>query len=70
MGEKELSAIKKEIDDYKEKLKENPSKIEALKEMLNIVSDIKNSSMRMEFRIADVVEKFRTLKMYNQEVNP
>lgn len=36
--------------------------------MLNFIQEIKNMSMTMEFKIGDVTEKFRTLKMYNQNV--
>lgn len=63
-GKRELLQIKKEIDESREKLKHDPKEIDDLKKMLNIISEILNSSMVMEFRIADVTEKFRTLKMY------
>jgi dynein heavy chain len=33
--------------------------------MLNFIQEIKNLSMVMEFKIGDVTEKFRTLKMYH-----
>jgi len=45
-------------------LQPDPKEIEDLKRMLNVISEILNSSMVMEFRIAEVQEKFRTLKMY------
>lgn len=49
-------------------MSENPSNIEELKSLLNQIAEIKTLSMMMEFRIADIVEKFRTLQMYRQPV--
>ena len=37
--------------------------------MLNYIADILNSSMVMELRILEVTEKFRTLKLHNQNVD-
>jgi dynein heavy chain, axonemal len=68
MGERELLQIRREIEDYKEKLKEEPSVLEDLKVLLNTIAEIKNVTMIMEFRISDVMEKFRTLKMYHQTI--
>lgn len=47
---------------------ENPTNIEELKSLLNKIAQIKTVSMMMQFRISDVVEKFRTLQMYKQPV--
>lgn len=68
LGFKELEGIKKEIEDYREKLRQVPKDIDDLKRMLNFIQEIKNMSMTMEFKIGDVTEKFRTLKMYHQNV--
>jgi len=38
--------------------------IEQLKQLLNVISEIKNKSMDMEFRIVEVQEQFRILSMY------
>ena len=65
-----MESIKKEIEDYKEKLRQTPKDIDDLKRMLNFIQEIKNMSMSMEFKIGDVTEKFRTLRMYNQNVEP
>jgi hypothetical protein len=46
--------IKKEIDENRSKLQPDPKEIEDLKRMLNVISEILNSSMVMEFRIAEV----------------
>ena len=48
---------------------ENPANIEELKALLNKIAEIKTKSMMMEFRISDIVEKFRTLQMYKQAVD-
>lgn len=65
LGERELTAIKEEIDAFYVQIKsEQPTKIEDLKSLLNTVTEIKNTTMIMEFRITEVVERFRTLKMY------
>ena len=42
--------------------------IDSLKHLLNVISEIKNKSMDMEFRINEVQEQFRILKMYKYEV--
>lgn len=42
--------------------------IDSLKHLLNVISDIKNKSMDMEFRINEVQEQFRILKMYKYDV--
>jgi len=70
MGDRELQAIKKEIEDYREKIRKNPTEIESLKALLNEIAKIRDISMNMEFRIADVQEKFRILKMYNEKEDP
>lgn len=58
------------MDDYRAKLDDNPTSIDGLKSLLNSISEIKNSSMMMELRISEVVEKFRTLIMYNEPTDP
>jgi dynein heavy chain, axonemal len=69
LGIKDLDNIRKEIDEYRDKLSKVPDEIEDLKRMLNLISEIYNKSMIMEFRISDVTEKFRTLEMYNQVID-
>jgi len=70
MGDRELLQIKKEIEDYHEKLRAETVSIDDLKSILNTIAEINDSTMVMEFRISDVMEKFRTLKMYNQNIEP
>lgn len=64
LGLRELEAIKKEIDEYRDALRMQPKDIEDLKKLLNLIEEIKNMTMNMEFKMGDVTEKFRTLKMY------
>jgi len=61
---KELELINKEIDEFRLKLKKKPEDINELKSILNDISIILNISMVMEFKISEVAEKFRTLKLY------
>jgi dynein heavy chain len=70
LGLKDLQAAKKIIEDFDNALEENPANIEELKALLNKIAEIKTMSMMMEFRISDIVEKFRTLQMYKQAVDP
>ena len=37
--------------------------------MLNVIAKIYDQSMVMEFRISEVTEKYRTLQLYNQQVD-
>jgi dynein heavy chain len=70
LGIRELNEISKEIGDYRARLAEDPDGIDDLKAMLNTIAIIRNESMMMEFRIAEVDEKFRTLDMFRQPVDP
>ena len=67
---KELNNIVKDIDNYEKQLKTEVHGIDGLKHVLNIISEIKNTSMDMEFRINEIVEQFRVLRMYSYEVKP
>ncbi len=65
---RDLDAIKRTIEEFQGNLNQNPTNIEELKSLLNKIAQIKTMSMMMEFKIADVVEKFRTLLIYQQPV--
>jgi len=47
-----------------------PKERDDLKVMLNIISEILNESMIMEFKISNVTEKFRILKLHKLPVEP
>ena len=65
---KELKSIKTDIDNYEKALGGEMGAIEQLKSLLNIITEIKNKSMDMEFRIVEVQEQFRVLDMYEYEI--
>ena len=70
ISSKELKNIANDINDYEKHLKTEVHGIDGLKHVLNIISEIKNTSMDMEFRINEIVEQFRVLRMYNYVVKP
>lgn len=66
---KELKAIMTETANYDKALRGEMGAIEQLKQLLNVISEIKNKSMDMEFRIVEVQEQFRVLSIYNYEID-
>lgn len=44
--------------------------IELIKALLNVIAEIKNTSMDMELKIVEAQEQFRVLKMYKYQVEP
>lgn len=63
MSTKDLNYIVKDINEYEKHLKTEVHGIDGLKHVLNIISEIKNTSMDMELRINESVEQFRVLRM-------
>lgn len=59
----------KDTQDYEKALKGEMGDIDQLKQLLNVISDIKNKSMDMELRILEVQEQFRVLSMYDFEID-
>ena len=53
---KELGNIVKDIEAYEKQLKSDVNGIDSLKHLLNVISEIKNKSMDMEFRVNEVQE--------------
>lgn len=51
---KELNFIIRDTNEYDKLLKAEMGGIDSLKHLLNVISDIKNKSMDMEFRINEV----------------
>lgn len=70
ISSKELKNIVNEINEYEKQLKTEVHGIDQLKHVLNIISEIKNTSMDMEFKINEIVEQFRVLRMYSYVVKP
>jgi dynein heavy chain len=69
LGEKEVEELHKIIWDYRELIESPAESLKELKSYLNVLSEIENATMDIEFRIADVAEKFRILKKYDQRYN-
>jgi dynein heavy chain len=68
IASKELTFIIRDTLEYQRQLSPDIGNIESLKALLNIITEIKNKSMDMEFRINEVQENFRILKMYKFQV--
>ncbi|KAJ2996626.1 Dynein heavy chain 10, axonemal [Globomyces sp. JEL0801] len=54
---------------YEKDISRNPQSLDDLTFVLNIVSDIHNASEEVELQYRDIIESYRTLKMYHLEVN-
>jgi dynein heavy chain len=65
MATADLKQIIKETQDYERDMKGEMGDMKQLKDLLNVIGDIKNKSMDMEFRILQVQEQFRVLGMYD-----
>lgn len=61
---RDLVAVINETQAYDEKLKSDVQGIDTIKNLLNVINDIRKNSMDMELKISEVVEQFRVLKMY------
>ena len=55
---------------YSKDLNAEMNSIDLLKILLRVISDIKDISMDMEFKIVEVQENFRILNMYDYEIEP
>jgi dynein heavy chain len=68
IASQQLAAIMDQTEGYnKELIKEIHAK-ETLQELLEVIAGIKNISMEMEFRITEVQEQYRVLKMYEYPI--
>jgi len=56
------------MGEYDKQLKEEMGPIDSLKQLLNVITDIKAKSMDMELRIKEVKEHFWILTMHGYEV--
>jgi hypothetical protein len=56
IAKKELNRVKEITAGYEEKLKIEASNIEPIKELLNVITEIRNKSMDMELKISEVQE--------------
>ena len=53
------------MQSYQEQLQETPSDLKSMKSLLSIISTINSSHMVVEFRIIEIEEMFRTIRLYN-----
>ncbi|XP_061673976.1 dynein axonemal heavy chain 10-like [Syngnathoides biaculeatus] len=67
-AKEELVNLKDELTQLSEKLKQTPDTFENLKNVLETISNIRDMSLDVELSIADIQEKYRTLAMYEVEV--
>eukprot|EP00397_Hematodinium_sp_SG-2012_P000029 GEMP01000029.1.p1 GENE.GEMP01000029.1~~GEMP01000029.1.p1 ORF type:complete len:4546 (+),score=1158.20 GEMP01000029.1:32-13639(+) len=69
LAKRELEMIKNEIKKFHGELQETCEDLEKLKACLGTITTIKSMSMNQEIRIMDVQERYRTLQLYNCEVD-
>jgi len=53
---------------YEKQLQTDVQTIDTIKNLLNVINDIRKNSMDMELKIAEVIEQFRVLRMYKYEI--
>jgi len=63
-----LAAIMDQTEGYNKELIKEIHQKETLQELLEVIAEIKNISMEMEFRITEVQEQYRVLKMYEYPI--
>lgn len=51
-----------------EKMHQRPDTFEDLKSILGTISDIRDMSLDVEIRVADIKERYRMMAMYKYEV--
>ncbi|KAI5616269.1 dynein heavy chain 10, axonemal [Silurus asotus] len=66
---KELHALYNEFQQLSDHLNTSPDTLESLKFVLSTISNIRNMSLSVEMRYRDVQERYRTLAMYNIQVD-
>ncbi|XP_077995609.1 dynein axonemal heavy chain 10-like isoform X2 [Glandiceps talaboti] len=67
-AKEELYGLKGELEQLSEDLKKSPDTLEDLKFVLRVIADIKDMSLNVEMRFVDILERYRTLAMYDIEV--
>ena len=69
ISEKQTEEIYKIIMNYNNLIDQEADTLKELKDYLNILTEIKNSTMDIEFQIMDVEEKYRILLKYDLSIN-
>jgi dynein heavy chain len=70
IASKQLRIIIEQTAKYNKDLNAEMNSIDLLKILLKVISEIKDVSMDMEFKIVEVQEQFRVLNMYDYEIEP
>lgn len=65
-----LRQLEQKILQYQKDIERNPQSLDDLTFVLNVISDIHASSEEVELQYRDIIESYRTLKMYHIEVEP
>nr|KAJ3423035.1 Dynein heavy chain 10, axonemal [Polyrhizophydium stewartii] len=65
-----LISLQERFKSYERDLSRNPQTLDDLTFVLNIIATLRNSSEEVELQFRDVMEAYRTLKMYRIEVDP
>jgi dynein heavy chain len=55
---------------YEKDITRNPQSLDDLTFVLNVIADIRASSEEIELKYLDIIESYRTLKMYNVQIDP
>jgi dynein heavy chain len=66
---KNSKRISEEIDKFRADLTEQPNDIQGLKAFLSVIAQINGIHMTMEFRLSEVEEQVRTLRMYKRTLS-
>ncbi|KAJ3018931.1 Dynein heavy chain 10, axonemal [Thoreauomyces humboldtii] len=65
-----LTAIQEKLAAYEADLQREPQTLDDLTFVLNRIADIRSASENIEISYRDIMEAYRTLRMYNIEVDP
>ncbi|XP_072163343.1 dynein axonemal heavy chain 10-like [Diadema setosum] len=68
-AKEDLFGLRTELTTMAADLKRAPDTLEDLKFVLRVISDIRDMSLTVELRIADIVERYRTLAMYGLPIS-
>ncbi|KAG2470484.1 DYH10 protein, partial [Polypterus senegalus] len=68
-AKEELFNLKEELQQLSDNLKKSPENLEDLKFVLATIANIRDMSLVVDLRIEDIQERYRTLIMYNIQVD-
>eukprot|EP00842_Homolaphlyctis_polyrhiza_P003630 jgi/Hompol1/4268/HPOL_001758-RA len=65
-----LQSLQERFKSYERDISRNPQTLDDLTFVLNVIANIRNASEEVELQYRDVMEAYRTLKMYHIDVDP